>query len=162
MTHSTSSGHTYTITVEPFDEAFEDCEYLARMHYAEMQDRMARDGVPIGPYNPRLDVYRRASKDGYLHTFVVRTEDGEAVGYANIYLQTDMHNSEPYAREDTAFVRKDHRNGIGRKLVKFTIEHMQKQGAKRYAIQPVTDLRVGKIWKRMGFRPVAETMILTF
>jgi GNAT superfamily N-acetyltransferase len=73
-----------------------------------------------------------------------------------------MHSDEPYAREDTIFIHPDHRNGIGRKLVKFILQHMKEQGALRFEIQPVTDLRVGKIWKRMGFRPVAETMILVF
>jgi GNAT superfamily N-acetyltransferase len=154
--------HHYTIRIESFDDAFEDCHPLARMHYEEMRSRLEGQGIPIGPYNPRLDVYRRASRDGYLFTFVVRTETGEAVGYSNVYLQQDMHNSESYAREDTVYIHPDHRNGVGRRLVRFILDHMKEQGAKRFAIQPVTDLRVGKIWQRMGFRPVAETMILTF
>jgi GNAT superfamily N-acetyltransferase len=154
--------HHYTISIEPFDEALKDCEPLAKAHYEEMRARLEGQGIPIGPYKPRLDVYRQASKAGYLYTFVVRTEDGEAVGYSNVYMQQDMHNSEPYAREDTVYIRADHRNGVGRRLVRFILDHMKAEGAKRFAIQPVTDLRVGKIWQRMGFRPVAETMILTF
>jgi GNAT superfamily N-acetyltransferase len=127
-----------------------------------MKARLDAQGIPIGPYNPRLDVYRRAAEGGYLFTFVVRTEEGEAVGYSNVYLQSSMHTNEPYAREDTVFVRADHRNGVGRRLVKFILQTMKEKGAKRFEIQPVTDLRVGKIWKRMGFRPVAETMVMVF
>ena len=97
-----------------------------------------------------------------MFTFIVRTETGEPVGYSNVYLTNDMHNGELIAREDTVFIAPDHRNGVGRRLVRFILDTMKAKGAKRFAIQPVTDLRVGKIWQRMGFRPVAETMILTF
>jgi GNAT superfamily N-acetyltransferase len=154
--------HHYTISIEPFDEALKDCEPLAKLHYAEMRTRLEGQGIPIGPYKPRLDVYRQASKAGYLYTFVVRTEDGEAVGYSNVYLQTDMHNSEPFAREDTVYIHPDHRNGVGRRLVRFILDTMKEQGAKRFTIQPATDPRVGRIWQRMGFRPVTQTLILTF
>jgi GNAT superfamily N-acetyltransferase len=154
--------HHYTISLEPFDEALKDCEPLARQHYAEMRSRLAGQGIPIGPYKPRLEAYSRASREGYMFTFIVRTETGEPVGYSNVYLTQSMHNGELYAREDTVFVAPEHRNGIGRRLVKFILQTMKEKGAKRFEIQPVTDLRVGKIWKRMGFRSVSENMVMVF
>jgi predicted N-acetyltransferase YhbS len=156
------TAHQYTIALEPFDAAFADFEPLTRSHYSEMQERLARDGVLVGPYKPRLDVYRQAARDGYLFTFVVRTETGEAVGHATIYLQTSMHDSKPYAREDTMYVRPDHRNGVGRRLVKFILETMKEKGAESFVCQAGTDLRVGKLYKRLGFKPTAETMTLVY
>jgi GNAT superfamily N-acetyltransferase len=156
------SQHHYTISIEPFEDAFADFEPLTRLHYEEMRSRLAAEGIPIGPYKPRFDVYRRAANDGYLFTFVVRKEDGEAVGHATIYLQQSMHNSEYFAREDTMYIRPDHRNGIGRRLVKFILETMKEKGAKTFVCQAGTDLRVGKLYKRLGFQPTAETMTLVY
>ena len=156
------TAHHYTIALEPFEEAFPDFEPLTRLHYEEMKSRLAAQGIPIGPYKPRFDVYRQAARDGYLYTFVVRTEAGEAVGHATIYLQQDMHNGEMYAREDTLYVRPDHRNGVGRRLVKYLLDAMRERGAKRFVCQAGTDIRAGKLYKRIGFRPAAETMILTY
>ncbi|HET7413885.1 MAG TPA: GNAT family N-acetyltransferase, partial [Pararhizobium sp.] len=106
---------SYRIAIEPFDAAFPDVEPLCRVHYAEMKARMTAEGMQIGDYNPRWNIYRSAP---HLLCFVVRTDEGEAVGYAFIWITQDMHNSELIAREDTIFVRKDHRNGVGRRLTK--------------------------------------------
>lgn len=134
---------------------------LYRQHYAEMQDRLERDGISVPDFNPRVSEYEKAAEAGYLLNYVVRL-DGEPVGYSNIYLTNDMHNSEFMAMEDTVFVTKPHRNGVGRKLVKAILEDLKQRGVKRVNISPVTDLRVGKIWERMGFRPVAQQMTYVF
>jgi ribosomal protein S18 acetylase RimI-like enzyme len=60
------------------------------------------------------------------------------------------------------YVRRDHRNGVGRNLVRGVLADMQRRGVRRVVITPVTDLRVAKIWRRMGFKPVAELMTYTF
>jgi len=73
-----------------------------------------------------------------------------------------MHNGEPIAQEDTIFIEKAHRNGIGRKLALFILDELRRRGVKRVTITPVTDLRVGKIWQRMGFRPMAQVMTYIF
>lgn len=135
---------------------------LYSAHYREMQERLAADGVVIPVFNPRIDTYVKAAMDGYFLNFVVRTEDGEAVGYCNVYLTNDMHNGELIAREDTVFVRKDHRNGVGKKLVQFGLEQLRQRGVKRLHVQALTDLRVEKLWRRMGFKPVATSMVYQF
>jgi GNAT superfamily N-acetyltransferase len=149
----------YKITVEKFSETYSFLEPLYRMHYAEMQSRLLSDGVKIPDYDPRLDVFTKAGDEGWLKTFVLRFKD-EVVGYSNMYITNDMHNREKIAKEDTIYVKKEHRNGIGKKLVVFIQNYMKEAGVKRINISPVTDLRVGKIWKRMGYKPVAEHMTL--
>lgn len=136
-------------------------EPLYRQHYAEMQARLERDGHRIGPYNPRLDQYFPAMERGDLLTFIV-LEKETVVGYSNVWLTNDMHNSELIAQEDTIYVLPNHRNGVGKKLVKHILGVLDGMGVKRVTITPVTDLRVGKIWQRMGFKPVAELMTYHF
>lgn len=131
-------------------------------HYKEMQERLSKDGVEIADFNPRFDKYFEAYAEGYLLNLVVRTESGEPVGYCNVYITNDMHNGELIAKEDTVFIRKDHRNGVGKHLVKYGLEQLRQRGVKRLHVQAMTDLRVEKLWKRMGFKPVALSMTYTF
>lgn len=151
----------YEIGLERGDINYPQIEPLYRRHYAEMKARLSSDGITIGDYNPNLKSYFQRFSDGSLLNYVVRS-NGEPVGYSNIYLATDMHNSEPIAQEDTIYILPDHRNGIGKKLVKKILSDLKDIGVKRVIISPVTDLRVGKIWERMGFRSAATTMIYNF
>lgn len=135
---------------------------LYMQHYSEMQARLKKDGVEVPDYNPRLAEYFKAFTAGYLVNYVIRTEDGVPVGYSNVYITNDMHNNQLMAQEDTIYVLPEHRNGIGKQLVKYILADLDKRGCKQVRITPVTDLRVGKIWKRMGFKEVATQMVYTF
>lgn len=151
----------YSFSVEKAHENLPELFPLYAQHYREMQDRLGRGGVEIGEFNPRLPAYIKASQEGYFLNFVVRAE-GEPVGYCNVYLTSDMHNSELIAREDTVFILPGHRNGVGKRLVKYGLEQLRQRGVKRLHVTAMTDLRVEKLWKRMGFKPVATAMIYTF
>jgi ribosomal protein S18 acetylase RimI-like enzyme len=152
---------TYAIALENGHAAHDELDPLYRRHYAEMKARLEQDGIPIGDYNPRLKHYFEAMDGGWLLTFVVRL-DGQAVGYSNVWLTQDMHNSQLIAQEDTIYILPDHRNGIGKKLVKFILADLKSRGVVRVLITPVTDLRVAAIWRRMGFRSTAEVLTYTF
>lgn len=152
---------TYTIGLESGHTAHPELDPLYRQHYAEMQDRLASQGIPIGPYAPRLDEYFKGMDAGYILTFVVRF-DGAPVGYANIYLTSDMHNSQPISSEDTIFVTKAHRNGIGRRLTKFIIEELRSRGVLRAWATATTDPRVVLMLERMGWRRAATVMVYNF
>lgn len=152
---------TYAITLEKFRSTYGELEFLYREHYAEMCERLNSQGIETSAYKPRLDQYDIASDGGWLLTFVLRFE-GKAVGYCNIYLTNDMHNMDFIAQEDTIFVTKAHRNGIGKKLVSFVLDELKKRGVKRLICNAMTDLRVAKLWRRMGFKDMATTMCFTF
>lgn len=152
---------TYEIAQEKFRESFDDLLPLYRMHYSEMQARLAADGVPIADFAPRLDQYNRAADAEYLLNYVVRL-DGAAVGYSNIYITNDMHNGELIAQEDTIYMLPEHRNGVGKKLSKFILEDLKQRGVKRLSVTAITDLRVAALWKRMGFKHTAHHMTFTF
>lgn len=148
---------TYQIGIENGRENYAELEANYRKHYSEMRARLASGGVQIGPYAPRLDAYFEAFDAGYLINYVIR-KDGTAVGHSNVYVTNDMHNGELIAQEDTIYVLPEHRNGIGKTLVKFILSDLKARHVRRVNISPVTDLRVGKIWKRMGFRETANLM----
>lgn len=122
---------------------------------------MAGQGVELAPYKPRYDEYEKANVGGWLLVFVLR-DDGKACGYSNVYVTNDMHNGELIAQEDTVYVAKEHRNGIGKTLVKTVLEELRSRGVKRLTVAALTDLRVAKIWSRMGFKEVATQMAYTF
>jgi len=149
------------MAVEKFTETYRELEPLYRQHYKEMTDRLSEAGIHYSPYKPRLEEYGKASDGGWLLNFVLRT-DGAVCGYANVYVTNDMHNNDLIAQEDTVFVLKEHRNGIGKKLVKFVVEELRSRGVKRLNVSARTDLRVAKLWKRMGFKEAATQMTYEF
>lgn len=136
-------------------------EPIFREHYAEMAARLSAVGVDVSPYDPRLDEYFKASDAGYLKTFVARC-DGKPVGYTTVYVTNDMHNGDFIAQEDTLYVLKPHRKGVGKKLVQFGLETLRSIGVKRLCISATTDLRVVPLFRRMGFKEVAVQMMYTF
>ncbi|RUW70005.1 N-acetyltransferase [Mesorhizobium sp. M4B.F.Ca.ET.215.01.1.1] len=145
---------SYDIAIENFNEAWPELEPLSRRHYGEMQARMAAEGMTIGEFKPRLNVYGSAS---HLLCFVVRNE-GEAVGYAFIWITQDMHNSEHIAMEDTIYMRPDHRNGIGRRFTRHILAELKARGCVRAHVTIATDLRVAKMCERVGFKRSAIAM----
>jgi ribosomal protein S18 acetylase RimI-like enzyme len=152
---------SYVITLEKFTDTYLELEPLYRQHYSEMIERLNGEGFDYSPYNPRLDEYVRACERGDLLTFVLRLE-GAACGYINVYVTSDMHNQDLIAQEDTIFVIKEHRNGVGKKLVQFGMEELKRRGVKRLHVSAMTDLRVAKLWGRMGFKEAATQMIYRF
>ncbi len=151
----------YTFSIENAEENYEEMSVLYRQHHKEMQNRLAGEGIKISDYNPRLDEYFKASRQGYLINYVVRLE-GAPVGYSNIYLTNDMHNGEFIATEDTIYILPDHRNGTGRRLSKMILADLKSRKVKRLNVTAITDLRVAKLWKRMGFLHTASAMTYNF
>ena len=152
---------SYDIAIEKFTDTYLELEPLYRQHYSEMVERLASQGITYSPYKPRLHEYGEACKRGDLITYVLRL-NGSACGYANVYLTNDMHNGDLISQEDTLFVLKDHRNGVGKKLVQFALEDLKSRGVKRLMVSAMTDLRVAKLWGRMGFKEAATQMIYEF
>lgn len=161
MSSYTGDHSEYTITQEKLRDVYDELEPLFRAHYAEYEKRHADEGIMVSPFNPRLDQYFSANDSGWLLLFVLRCEE-KAVGHATMYVTNDMHNGDLIASEDTIYASKDHRNGAGRKLMLAMMEHLRSIGVKRGYVAAVTDLRVEKIWKRMGFKPLATQMVYTF
>jgi GNAT superfamily N-acetyltransferase len=152
---------TYTIGLERGDLNYSELEQNYRRHYAEMAERLEKDGIPVSPYNPRLESYFNAFRGGWLLNYVARF-NGQAVGHCNVYLTNDMHNGDLIAQEDVLYVVPEHRNGLGKKLVRHVLSDLEQRDVKRVSVLALTDLRVAKIWRRMGFKDAAQMMTYTF
>ena len=152
---------TYEFNIEAGHENYQELMPLYEAHYAETCERMATDGITLPPFSPRWDQYLSAWETGWLVNYVVR-KDGEAVAAANVYITHSMHNGTMFACEDTIYVHPDHRGRLGRQLVKFILADLKERGVKQGTIDAVTDLRVAKIWKRMGFKEYAVRLIYDF
>lgn len=152
---------SYSFAIENGAENYTEIEPLYKRHYGEMQARLAAQGIVTAPFNPRLHIYMEYWNEGHLVNYIAR-KDGEPVGYCNVYLTNDMHNREKIAREDALYMLPEHRNGTGKQLVKFVLNDLRSRGVKRAHVSAVTDLRVAKLWQRMGFKPVATEMTYTF
>jgi L-amino acid N-acyltransferase YncA len=152
----------YAFSIENGADNYPEIEPLYRTHYAEMAARLAREGIAIEDYNPRLDQYANSWRSGHLTNYIVRFH-GEAVGYANIYRTNDMHNGASLAVEDTIYMLPGHRNGVGLQLARFILDDLRARGVKRLIAQAVTDPRVAKLWeRRLGFKPIGMAMMYVF
>ena len=149
------------IFLERGDLNYPEMALLYRQHYDEMRSRLEKYGTPTSPFKPRLDQYFPAWRDGWLLCFVLR-ENGKPVGYSNIYLTNDMHNGDFIAQEDAIYVLPEHRNGAGRHLAKAVLSELERRGVKRLLISAVTDLRAAVLWRRMGFKNLAQQMVYQF
>lgn len=152
---------TYDFSIENAHSNVDELYPLYCRHYAEMQERLAGQGVDIPDFAPRLELYFKAADAGYLLNYVVRL-DGKPVGYSNIYLTNDMHNGELIAQEDTIYMLPEHRNGVGKKLSRFILADLKGRDVKRLSVTAITDLRVAKLWERMGFKHTAHHMTYVF
>ena len=148
----------YVIRREVPRDTYAEVEHLYREHYKAMQDRLAENGITIGPYAPLLEKYFSAP---HLLHFTVR-KDGLAVGYSNAWVTQDVHNGELIGQEDTVYVTPEHRRGVGKALIKHVLQEWRDIGVKRALVTTVTDMRVGKVMQRLGFKQCAEVMMYSF
>jgi ribosomal protein S18 acetylase RimI-like enzyme len=151
----------YVFSIEDLETNYAEFEPLYRQHYGEMQTRLAGQGITIAPYNPDLENYFSFARQGLLIHYCARLE-GAAVGYGNCYVFKDMHNQTLSAQEDTIYMLPEHRNGAGRRLLKFVLADLKQRGVKSLTVTAMTDLRVAKLWQRMGFKPMATAMRYEF
>lgn len=153
---------SYTITQEPAHLTYKELEPLYRKHYNEMQARLQSEGVDyVSEFRPRLDAYFKASAEGWMLSFVLRM-DGKPIGYSNIYLTNDMHNGDLIAQEDTIYVRKEYRIGLGRKLADHIHAELKRRNVKRMNVTTITDPRVGKWLERQGYKHTGQCMTINF
>jgi hypothetical protein len=151
----------YTFSIENIEANYPEFEPLYRRHYGEMESRLGKQGIEIAPYKPNTEAYFSFSRSGGLVHYCARA-GGNAIGYSNIYVFNDMHNGTLSAQEDTIYIVPEHRNGTGRRFSKFILSDLKARGVNSLTVTAMTDLRVEKLWRRMGFIPVATTMRYDF
>lgn len=124
------------------------------LHLAHWQEtELHRHGLPFNPDYPRFIEYERAGR--YL-LFTARNEQGRMVGNCAIYLHRSTHTQTIVATEDTMFLLPEYRKG--RTAIRFFLYGERCAAAcgateGRVSVKHVN--RVGLLWQRIGYRPVA-------
>lgn len=155
-------GQNYSVTVDRFDLTYQELEPLYRKHFAERKARYDAEGISSGEYNPQLETYFDYARSGILLTFIART-GGEPIGYSNIYVVNDMHDSELIAQEDAIYVLPQHRGaGAGDLLVRTVHQVMKDRNVKRLNITTSTDLKVANWLMKHGYKHTAHCMTVSF
>jgi len=150
---------TYTYAVEAGHENVDELLPLYAAHYAETAKRLKADGLNPSSFAPDLPRYKEAWRLGYLLNYVVRHE-GAPVAVSNVYITRSMHDGQIIATEDSIYVTPEHRGRVGKQLVRFILDDLAKRSVNKVFIDAVTDLRVAKIWRRMGFKDYATRMVM--
>lgn len=96
----------YTIKAERFVDIQDELHTLHTLHWCETE--RARHGLPL---NPDYAAMLTAEKAGRLLQFTARV-DGILVGNIRFYVYRDMHTQTLAAKEDTFFLRPEHRKGL--------------------------------------------------
>jgi len=151
----------YTMNCCKFREVYDDIVPAMYTHYQEMKERLESEGYKVSECNPDLKTYLKYGDEGWLLSYTLRLDD-IFIGYANVYITEDMHNGDLIAQEDALFVYKNYRNGVGKQFVKYILNDLNSRGIKRLIVSAMTDLRVEKVWRRMGFTDLAKQMQYTF
>lgn len=145
----------YTITLESFKANYKELEPLYKAFYSEIYP------IDSSPFNMLVDEYIKANEEEWLLNFVVRLNN-KAVGYCNIWLAQDLKNGDLISQEDSIFIAREHRNGIGKKLAQVVIEDLRNRGVKRLIIAALDISDAARLWQRIGFKQTAVMMEYTF
>lgn len=151
----------YTFHIEDGVANYYELLPLYKAHYAETQERMRACGARPSEFAPMMDNYEQAARGGWLLTYVARL-DGEPVGASNVFLTNDGLSGAIIAVEESLYVLPEHRNGVGRNLLKFILADLPGRGVERLMLDAVTDLRAAKAWRRMGFTDFSHRMAYHF
>lgn len=112
------------------------------------------------PFNPDYERYLQQDWAGNLAFFTVREIATDAiVGFALFFLDTEIQQQNVRsATQSLNYIDKKHR-GMGYSFMKFCDDILKKQGVNSVWRQATVKFDVGRIYERMGYRPV-ETSYL--
>jgi len=152
----------YTFHIERFDQTYAEMEPLYRAHFAEIQDLQSARGISAADFNLDTDQYFDYAASGQLISCIARIQGAKPVGYLHYYYGRDNQTSQITATADSFYVAPEHRNGLGRKLVRFGLAHLQKTAVRHFSLSYAGDDRVGLMLERMGFKPASVQMTYSF
>ena len=116
----------YTIQVELARDILPQLQVLHELQWQETE--AYRNDRPMKPDIAAALAQERA---GQLIQFTVRTDAGELVGNLRMYLYTSVHESVLQSKEDTFFIRADHRGGfLAKHFWQFMMDGLKRIGVK--------------------------------
>jgi len=114
----------YTLAAEPFSLILPELKHLHYLHWEEIQQP--------GELNPNYEGYIERENAGLYCQFTLR-KGPLLVGHLGAYLFENQHTRTLAAREDTYFIRKEHRKGLlAVRLIHFAERAMMQKGAQEF------------------------------
>jgi GNAT superfamily N-acetyltransferase len=108
------------------------------------------NSIPLDPDYEKLYTLQNM---GLLHSLIVRTDEGELVGYMITFLTPHVHYKETmYAQNDAIFIHPSHRKGgLAYKMLKVFEECMTNKGADVLHMHVKVYLDFGSLLDRLGY-----------
>lgn len=143
---------SYEFAMEPLTDALiEELHPLHAAHWRETEGY--RHGLTM---NPQYATWQELNRAGRFIVFTVRC-NGELVGNCTLHLYESTHTGTMAAKEDTLFVRPDHRRGrVGFRFVQYVIARLTEIGAKELTVTAKVGTRSERFFERIGMRFVAR------
>lgn len=136
-------------------------EPMFKQHWDETRARLGKDGIELGEWAPAPVWLPDGIETGYTRFHTV-SHDGEPVGYFIVTISRHLMSGEWIGMEQGVYVVPEHRKGVGRKLIRHTLDDLRATGVAHLLAHAVTDPRVAKLWQRMGFKAMSTQMIYQF
>lgn len=149
------------IRIEQLREITNEIYPLAESHYNELKDSLKKNGIDYPEFNPNVENCIQGNETGHIIVYTARV-DGELVGYLFVQLFYNVFNYDFNAQELSFYVKKNHRNGIGKRLAFFCLNDLRNRKVKFLQVTASVDMRVTKLWQRIGFKPVSHSLLYQF
>ena len=138
-------------TLYPVNEVLDLLKGYEKKHYRDIKDKSLYPSISMN-----WDIYEALGQEGLC--FVVIARDGEdVVGYSAYTLTADLNaNNKVLAVNVALYIEKKYR---GRLIVEFIdkCDTMLKAKDVKQVLQSYSDVRIGKILQKAGYRPKSIT-----
>lgn len=135
---------------EDFDTFLKDGAHIFPVHFEELS--LNKEKIPFGLDS---EMYHNCEENRMLHILTARL-DGEMIGYVlSLVVKHHPHNRDagPYSTTDMFYVKKEHRNGTGVRLLMENERRLKEMGVRRMSISTKLKNAHIDLFSKLGFSP---------
>lgn len=143
----------YSFLEEPISKIIDELELLTKEHHVEVGSHL--------PMKIDWAAYVFLQEQGILFALTVR-KDGKIVGYCTYVINEHLRYRVLMAVADVYFVHPSERGITGLKMLKKAEELLRKRNVKAIVNHCKVKNDFGKIFERMGYKPLEKTFIKYF
>lgn len=146
----------YTFRCERFSEVLDELHPLHMLHYEETEKY--RLGIPL---DVDYEAIQERERSGGVLQFTARcTDTGELIGNMRVFVLRSLHTKTLFTKEDTFFVRQDHRGGfMAVRLWQFAERAGRAIGVKEIRFSSKLVNKADQMAKYLKYTPVATEFV---